>query len=89
MNDKSPNEELRDYPILRALLTDQAEYTSLREKCLRTCRTLDDLIQSGAGEERESAQRILNAYGHALGFLDEIVVARDRVLEQHETGGNR
>ena len=89
MNENSPTDDYRDYPILGELLTDHSRYTSLREKCLRTCRQLDEVVRAGSPGERESAQRTLNAYGHALGFLDEVILARDRMLEQHTSGGNR
>lgn len=89
MNERAQAEEYRDYPILRELLTDQAQYTSLREKCLLTCRQLDEIVRVGSAEDRASAQRTLNAYGHALGFLDEVILSRDRVLEQYESGGLR
>jgi hypothetical protein len=89
MHEKQPADDYRDYPILQELLTDHSRYTSLREKCLRTCQQLDEIVRTGSAEERGSAQRTLNAYGHALGFLDEVILARDRVLEQHASGGIR
>ena len=89
MNERAPTEDYRDYPILRELLTDESTYTSLREKCLRTCQRFDEVVRHGTPEERTAAQRTLNAYGHALGFLDEVILSRDRVLEQYESGGTR
>lgn len=82
MNEQKAAEELRDYPILRELLTDQEKYQALRDQCLRTCKQLDELVRTGSPQVRETAQTTLNAYGHALGFLDEALQARDEVLEQ-------
>ena len=78
---KAALEEWQQYPIFTELLTDHEKYADLREKCLKSCQELDEVIKSG-GPNREAAQDSLNAFGFALGLLDEAIKKRDEMTEQ-------
>lgn len=72
----------RQYPLYEELLTRRDRYQTIRDRCLRTCQQADALLGSGSPEERSLAQRTLNAFGYALGFLDQAIQARDAVLQE-------
>lgn len=78
---KAALEEWQQYPIFTELLTDHDKYTAMREKCLKSCEKLDAAIKSG-GPGRAAAQDSLNAYGFALGLLEEALRKRDELMEQ-------
>ncbi len=80
-NDKL--EEWQQYPVFQELMTDYDKYVDLRNKCANTCRELDRVLKNGSSEEKEAAQKSINAYGYALGLLDEAIQARDRIVEEH------
>ena len=78
---KAVLEEWQQYPIFTELLTDHEKYAELREKCLKSCEELDQVIKSG-GSNREAAQDSLNAFGFALGLLEEAIQKRDELTAQ-------
>ena len=83
--EKGNLEEWRQYPEFAGLLTDHTKYTELRDRCLKSCEELDRLVREGSPEQKEAAQKSLNAYGYALSLLDKALEERDRLLS--EQGG--
>ena len=82
-------ENWRNYPIFAELITDQARYQEMRDRCLGRCRLLDQTLEAGTAEQRDVAQQTLNAIGYALAILDEAVQKRDEIVQQEEAGGLR
>jgi hypothetical protein len=82
---KGTLEEWRQYPVFTELLTDHNRYAELRQRCLKSCEELDKLVREGSPEQKEAAQKSLNAYGYALGLLDKAIEERDKLLK--EQGG--
>ena len=80
-NDKL--EEWQQYPTFQELMSDYDKYMDLRNKCVKTCKALDGVLQSGSPDEKDAAQKSINAYGYALGLLDEAIKARDKIIEEH------
>ena len=74
--------EWQQYPTFAELLTDHDKYVELRQRCVRSCQQLDDLVKNGSAEQRIAAQQSINAYGLALKTLDEAVAARDKYIEK-------
>ncbi len=82
-DDKLKLEDWQQYPVFTELLSDYDSYMDLRNKCVKTCKQLEQVLQSGSPDEKEMAQKSINAYGHALGLLEEAIKARDKIVESH------
>jgi hypothetical protein len=80
--EKGTLEEWQQYPVFTEMLTKHDKFVELRGLCLKSCQQLDRIVQSGKPEEKEAAQKVLNAYGYALSLLDEAIAARDKVVAQ-------
>ncbi len=71
----------RKFPVFEDLLT-REEPAPLFAKVEKTCRQLQELIQSGSGGDKARAQAAMTAYGRSLDLLRLLTEMRDRTAGQ-------
>lgn len=70
----------RQFPEFEKLLT--FEEPPLLARIEKTCRKLNDVLQSGSESDRQRAQMAMTAYGRSLDLLRLLVDMRDRAAQQ-------
>jgi len=75
--------EWRHFPAFEAVLG-SAEPASLLAKVEKTCRELNDMIQSGSEADKARAQKAMTAYGRSLDLLRALTAVRDKAMEQKQ-----
>jgi len=75
--------EWRRFPVLEEVLGSQ-EPAPLLAKVEKTCRQLNDLIQSGSESDKARARSAMTAYGRSLDLLHLLTEERDRAAEREQ-----
>jgi hypothetical protein len=70
----------RQFPEFEQLLSG-AEPAPLLAKVERTCRQLDDVLQSGSEADQSRARTAMAAYGRSLDLLRILTDARDKAAQ--------
>jgi len=71
----------REFPVLERLLG-SGDASSLFKSAEVTCRSLNELIQSGSEADKLRAKLALTAYGRTLDLLKHLTGLRDKAAEQ-------
>ena len=71
----------RHFPEFEKLLTSETPATLLA-KVEKTCRQLNEIVQSGSDADKARAQAAMTAYGRSLDLLRLLTEMRDRSAEQ-------
>lgn len=74
--------EWRHFPVFEEVLGCQQPPAPLLAKVEKTCRQLNDMIQSGSDADKARAQNAMTAYGRSLDLLRLLTEVRDRAAEQ-------
>jgi len=69
------------FPKFEEILSGEAP-APLLAKVEKTCRLLNDVIQSGSEADKARAQSAMTAYGRSLDLLRQLTQLRDRVAAQ-------
>jgi len=69
------------FPKFEEILTSQAP-APLMAKVEKTCRLLNDVIQSGSEADKARAQSAMTAYGRSLDLLRQLTELRDKAAAQ-------
>jgi hypothetical protein len=79
----APAEDIgwRHFPEFEKLLTSEAP-PALLAKIEKTCRQLNEVVQSGSTEDRERAEQAMRAYGRSLDLLHLLTEMRDKAVQQ-------
>jgi|HubBroStandDraft_6_1064221.scaffolds.fasta_scaffold436669_1 hypothetical protein len=67
----------RHFPEFEAILSVE-QPTSLLAKVEKTCRQLNDILQSGTSADKVRAQQAMTAYGRSLDLLRMLTEMRDK-----------
>jgi hypothetical protein len=67
----------RQFPTFEQLLGSETP-SPLFAKVEKTCRQLNDIIQSGAAADKSRAQSAMTAYGRSLDLLRQLSEMRDK-----------
>ena len=71
----------RSFPEFEQLLTVE-EPAPLMAKVEKTCRQLNEVVQSGTGEDQSRAKSAMTAYGRSLDLLRILTEERDKAAQQ-------
>jgi hypothetical protein len=71
----------RQFPLFEEILG-HAEPSPLLAKVERTCRQLDNVLQSGSEPDKSRARLAMTAYGRSLDLLRALTELRDKTLRQ-------
>jgi hypothetical protein len=71
----------REFPEFEELLSSEAP-APLLAKVEKTCRQLNELLQSGSEADRTRAKQAITAYGRSLDLLRLLADMRDRSGQQ-------
>jgi len=71
----------RSFPEFERLLTVE-EPAPLMAKVEKTCRQLNEVIQSGSEVDRARAKMAMTAYGRSLDLLRILTEERDKAVQQ-------
>lgn len=71
----------RHFPEFEKILSNEAP-SPLMEKVEKTCRQLNDVLQSGSENDKERARAAMTAYGRSLDLLRLLTEMRDKAAAQ-------
>jgi hypothetical protein len=71
----------RHFPEFETILTSE-EPSALLAKVEKTCRQLNDVLQTGSENDKERARAAMTAYGRSLDLLRLLTELRDKAAEQ-------
>ncbi|HVO62382.1 MAG TPA: hypothetical protein VMT53_15705 [Terriglobales bacterium] len=81
--DKKDDADWRHFPVFEEVLSSEHP-APLLAKVEKTCRQLNDVIQSGSEADKVRAQLAMTAYGRSLDLLRVLTEVRDRAVEQKQ-----
>ena len=71
----------RHFPLFEEVLSSEGR-APLLAKVEKTCRQLNDIVQSGSEADKARAQSAMTAYGRSLDLLRILTELRDKAAEQ-------
>lgn len=71
----------RQFPQFEELLS-QEKPTALLERVEKTCRQLNDVLETGSAAEKTRAKQAMAAYGRSLDLLRVLTEIRDKAARQ-------